>query len=227
MRFLKRIIQKQLKQSLLLVSLLILFLSSFFVFFPFSWQQIAMALTGNYNKNLGDSLDATDWNNLDNDFVAKSGDTMQGNLNMGGGSITGLADPINDNDAARKIYVDEQVSSGSANISNISGENLKMVCGTTLYGATDWVAAGADTIGVNIDTTVAGFANNEVIYFVSLNGDDGMYKAIGINNIYSSSATGFWIYLSNKDIITDGGPFSPATTRNIWNWHVKWCGIGQ
>ena len=98
-----------------------------------------------------------------------------------------------------------------------------MVCGATLYGATDWVIAGADTIGVKIDTTVADFANNEVIYFASLNGDDGMYKAIGVNNIYNSNATDFWIYLSNKDI----GAFDPIVARDTWKWYIKWCGIGK
>ncbi|MCK5510993.1 hypothetical protein KAI65_05660 [Candidatus Parcubacteria bacterium] len=223
MSLFKNIKTKQLKLSLLLIFVFVLFVSSFFVFFPFSWQQIAMALTGNYNKNLGDSLDATDWNNLDDDFVAKSGDTMQGNLNMGGNNIINLADPINDSDVASKAYVDSQVNTGSANITNTGGENLKMVCGTTSYGATNWIVAAANTITVVVDTTIANFTNNEVIYFASLNGDDGMYKAVGINNIYDSNATDFRLYLSNNDLTA----FNTVTVRDTWKWHIKWCGIGK
>ena len=48
------------------------------------YEQIAQALTGNYGKATGDLLTASDWNNLDNDFVAKSGDAMTGSLTVNG-----------------------------------------------------------------------------------------------------------------------------------------------
>ena len=58
-------------------------ISGFFIFGP-NLTNIAKALTGNYSKATGQQLATTDWNNLDDDFVAKSGDTMTGPLNLPG-----------------------------------------------------------------------------------------------------------------------------------------------
>lgn len=80
----------------------------------FFWPQIngiAQALTGTYNKITGDQLTIADWNNLDNDFVAKSGDTMGGDLNMGGHTVTNLPNPVNNTDATSKNYVDSAIDS--------------------------------------------------------------------------------------------------------------------
>ena len=41
--------------------------------------------------------------------VNKSGDTMSGELNMGNNKITDLSDPISDNDATNKKFVDSKV----------------------------------------------------------------------------------------------------------------------
>lgn len=43
-------------------------------------------------------------------YVLKSGDSMSGNLQMGGHSLTGLAAPTDDSDAATKLYVDTQTA---------------------------------------------------------------------------------------------------------------------
>jgi hypothetical protein len=48
------------------------------------YEQLALALSSNYNKTSGDMLTANMWNNLTNDFVAKSGDTMSGDLSVAG-----------------------------------------------------------------------------------------------------------------------------------------------
>src|SRR4051812_26898769 len=45
--------------------------------------------------------------------VDKIGDTLSGNLNMKNGKITGLADPISDEDACNKIFVDSKVKQES------------------------------------------------------------------------------------------------------------------
>jgi len=44
-------------------------------------------------------------------FATTSGFTMSGDIAMGGNDITGLAAPVNDNDAARKVYVDDTIDS--------------------------------------------------------------------------------------------------------------------
>jgi hypothetical protein len=52
------------------------------------YEQLALALSSSYSKTSGDMLTAQEWNNLTNDFVAKSGDTMSGDLTVNG-NITG------------------------------------------------------------------------------------------------------------------------------------------
>jgi hypothetical protein len=94
------------------IFLLVLAIAAIFIFDAFSFRQAVLALTGNYSKITGDKLTLTDWNNLDDDFVAKSGSTMIGNLNMGNKSITSLAAPTNGTDAANKTYVDSKVVGG-------------------------------------------------------------------------------------------------------------------
>ena len=44
------------------------------------------------------------------DYVAKSGDTMSGTLDMGENSITNVAEPVNDGDASNKKYVDDAIA---------------------------------------------------------------------------------------------------------------------
>ncbi|MCM2351478.1 MAG: hypothetical protein NDI69_15755 [Bacteriovoracaceae bacterium] len=47
-------------------------------------------------------------------YLLKSGDTMTGNLQMGGNALTGLAVPSGDTDAATKKYVDDVTAAGSS-----------------------------------------------------------------------------------------------------------------
>ncbi|MCK5319880.1 hypothetical protein KAJ61_00640 [Candidatus Parcubacteria bacterium] len=227
MSLFKNIKIKQLKLSLLLISVFVLFISSIFIFFPFSWQQIALALTGNYNKNLGDSLDATDWNNLDDDFVAKSGDTMQGILNMGGKNITNLADPVNNGDAVNKDTLDSAITSiilDSADIKDLNG-SLKVFCGRTAPGATNWI--NNVSWYVDIDISAANFTEGSMPYiFTSLGGLDKHWFSGGVGNI-SSVNTGT---LNNLDDVFrvhvfDFNGISFATMLTL-NWYINWCALG-
>ena len=57
-------------------------------FFSPDFKNFALALSPNYSKTLpGATLNLTEWNNLDDDFVAKSGSTMTGVLDMGNNKI--------------------------------------------------------------------------------------------------------------------------------------------
>lgn len=195
-----------------------------------SMKNTVLALTGNYSKNVGDPLSAIDWNKLDDDFVAKSGDTMQGDLNLNGKKIMNLADPADNGDAVNKSTMDSAIaaiSAGSANIKNTSGENLKVVCGSTPIGSTVWQNGGASTITTLVDASAAAFLDNNVIYFASLFGDLGMFSAIGQNSIYKPSSgnyrDGFRVYIINNDL----SMYNAANATTPWNWHIRWCGIGK
>ena len=223
----KKQIQNKSFFSLSLVFLLLVFS---FVFLPFSWRQMANALT-NYSKSSGDSLDATDWNNLDNDFLATDGsNTMNSGANIvlsGGGNIKGLPDvPANNNDAASKAYVDSIVG-GSANITNTSGENLKMVCGRTDPGATNWIE-GSPSWYVDVDISGANFTEGSMPYiFTSLGGYGNEWISRGATSISATNPSTldnlddmFRIYI----IVDDGSDFS---TFKANGWYINWCAIGK
>jgi hypothetical protein len=65
--------------SILLLIVIFIFLSIFTTWMDGD-HNAAIALTGNYSKQAGQELSSQEWNNLKSDFVAKSGDTMTGNL---------------------------------------------------------------------------------------------------------------------------------------------------
>ena len=48
-------------------------------------------------------------------FLSTKGGTMAGDINMDGRKITGLVDPVEDGDAARKRYVDTEISTAAGN----------------------------------------------------------------------------------------------------------------
>lgn len=220
--------KKQLNLSLLLVFIFVLFVSSFFVFLPFSWKQIANALTGDYNKDSGDSLGRTDWNNLDDDFVDKSGDTMGGELNMGGNRISGLANPDSDDDAISRGALNSTLATftlASAEIQDKDGE-LRIFCGRTDPGATAWVE-GARWY-VDVDISEANFTEGSMPYiFTSLGGLEKNEFTIGVGNILSSTAG----TLDNLDdmfrvYIVDYNGLSYSTMLT-YGWYVNWCAVGK
>lgn len=53
-------------------------------------------------------------------FLSTNGGTMAGDINMDGRKITGLVDPVEDGDAARKRYVDTEISTAETNAKEAS-----------------------------------------------------------------------------------------------------------
>ena len=109
---------KKLKIQLSATIFLFVCLIIFGGFFSPGFKNFALALSANYGKVMpGASLTLTEWNYLDDDFVAKSGSTMTGILDMGSQRIINLATPTGTSpasDAANKAYVDAQVASVGA-----------------------------------------------------------------------------------------------------------------
>jgi hypothetical protein len=69
----------ELKLHALVFLLIVAIIGSAFVFLP-NLKNVAQALTGNYNKATGESLNISDWNNLDDDFLdisATNGDNLR------------------------------------------------------------------------------------------------------------------------------------------------------
>lgn len=64
-------------------------------------------------------------------FLSTNGGTMAGDINMDGRKITGLVDPVEDGDAARKRYVDTEISTAAWNAeTNAKNASLPRAGGT-------------------------------------------------------------------------------------------------
>lgn len=217
------IFNKKLKYSLFFfVFLMLIFFASLFF-----WHT-AGALTGNYNKNTGESLNSSDWNNLDNDFVAKSGDTMQGALNMGNQQITNLASPVNDGDAVNKSTLNSAIAeliSENTVIQDYSG-SLKVYCGRTQPGATNWIEGSVWY--VDVDISAANFTEGTHPYiFSSLGGFDKQWHSRGATSIFAENPVTlnnlddkFRIYISDDS----GANFANFLLKG---WFINWCAFGR
>lgn len=207
------------KLTALFVLLSGLLIVNFFVFSGWSIKRVALALTGNYGKASGQQLTVADWNNLDDDFVAKSGDTMSGVLNMGNQRITGLANPTAGTDAVNRSAMDAAISSAiaaAAPIRDIGGANLRMVCGRTTPGL-NWISYPG---GAYVDVNMAAAAFTASPYVLTSLGGNGFHAYTrSMTSIYNLSNTGFRIY-----VMDDSGMPSPFTT---YLWYINWCAIGS
>lgn len=208
------------KFKIQLISFLFLFILLIVsVLFLPDLKNVAKALSPNYSKNIGDSLSNTDWNNLPNDFVAKTGDTMTGALNLPG-------DPVQPMQAATMQYVDNTAGSLSM---DMSGKPLKMICGSS----NAWVDAPVNisytnTIYVDISYPVGTFSSDPRI-FIELGGNSqhfwtlkSVYRKPGAVN-YSA---GFRAYVWNGNYFNELGITTDASDAFTWGWVLNWCAIG-
>ena len=95
------------------------------------------------------------------------------------------------------------------------------MAGNTTPGATAWQSYQGYALYLDVDTTNAGFKTTPV-YTVSLTGDSMIFWATGGSAPYSTSPTGFRLYIR----LIDGTPISP-TQANTYNWHINWMAAGQ
>jgi len=116
-------------------------------FFYFRESALALTPTWKYNRDPAtvpqNDLTIANWNELDQDFLLKEGDTWTGPgaLNMGNHAITGLNTNLispNPTDAANVAYVNQEVaagpSSGGGEIYTVWGNNACAGGSTLIYG---------------------------------------------------------------------------------------------
>lgn len=235
----QRIKKLETKLHALIFLLILVLAGGSFVFLP-SLKNAAFALTGNYSKTDGDSLEISDWNNLKNDFLDKSGDAMLGDLDMNGGKVQNIADASTAKEAVNvdvmNTAISNAVSGIGGSVEDIGGNSAKFVCSYEYINAINTVQYDSITLHMTIDTSAAGLAGN-VMYFTSISGDGSHYKLFGENAIYGITGPfanpvypvtdGFDLYLKFYDYNnSNGGVVSLADAMN-WNWRVNWCGFGQ
>lgn len=217
------------KQYFHLIAVILFVISiGLFVFSPSSFLNIARALSGDYTKTDGaganPSLTHTDWNNLPNEFLDKSGDTMSGDLNMSNNAITNLANPVSDDQAVSRGAMNTAIASFVAaapipTLVDTSGAALKVVCGRSTPA--DWVTYGTtnETVYVDVDMSAAAFATNPNIV-TSIYGVQQHWKTYGATSIYDLTPTSFRVY-----VFSLGLPVNAATAQS-WGWGINWCGYG-
>ena len=152
-------------------------------------------------KELSDALGA------DKDFATtvtnsiatklpKAGGTMSGNIAMGSNSITGLAAPSSDNDAATKKYVDDQTTTDIAE-------------GTSLYFTDE---RAQDAIGNNLGT---GLSYNDSTGAISNSGVTAFNTRTGSVSLSDTDVTDALGYTPVD--VADFGSYQSSTSTDILN----------
>ena len=171
-------------------------------------QQTITAIEGSLNniKTTIEEIRAT--------FVKKSGDTMSGPLNMGNNRILSLAEPVEDTDAATKLYVDTH--SGVGGEGGLTPEQADkrylQLTGGTLTGDLN-----APALNSTMDTRNARFRGNGVTL---TNSDSNVSYTNYAGNITSNGLDGFNIYSQDKNsnsinIVGEASTGIITTTTNI------------
>lgn len=107
----------KIKLGAMAMLLALLSLTAVLILSGLATARLALAISGNYSKAAGQQLTSAEWNNLPNDFVARTGgalSAMQGVLDLGNNRVTNLAAPAANNDAATRQYVDTAVAGAAA-----------------------------------------------------------------------------------------------------------------
>ena len=87
------------------------------------------------------------------DYLALTGGSMIGNIDMGNNFITNVMDPVNNQDAATKAYVDTQITNG-----------VEAGAGLVRNGATINVVSADSSVTVNVDSIQLNTAFTDNLY---------------------------------------------------------------
>jgi hypothetical protein len=132
--------------------------------------------------------------------VRKAGDTLTGNINMGGNLLTNVGSPTSGTDAANKNYVDNAVQQYDSiteladtdiNGTNAIGNNQLLVYQT---GTNLWINAAFDSLVANSDFTIvynsgSGKLEGQITAGAILNADVSASAAIAQSKLNMNAAT--------------------------------------
>ncbi|HEX6350437.1 MAG TPA: hypothetical protein VF160_13735 [Candidatus Dormibacteraeota bacterium] len=104
---------------------------------------------------------------------------------------------------------------------NTNGQQIRIVAGSTPVGATNWQQYNSYMLYVDVDTTAAGFQSTP-FYTTTLAGNGTNWYVTGGSSPYSSSPTGFRIYVG----CVDGRSITPQMA-NSNSWRINWVAAGN
>ena len=179
-------------------------------------------------KAVNQGLSPAEWNALPEDFVDKAGDTMGGNLSLGGNRALNIpAIPSADTDAVNRQWVEDEIASvfGAATggeARSISGAHLRIYCASTPL-TTTWSpypsTSAGDYISTYVNTGAAGFAGPGIpYYFTALRGGGEPWRTTGPDAIVNATTADFMVVL--RTALT-------AAQAEAFGWRIDWCGVGN
>ncbi|NEN97634.1 MAG: hypothetical protein F6K50_19520 [Moorea sp. SIO3I7] len=106
-----------------------------------------------------------------------------------------------------------------------SGNSLRICCGKTPEGSTNWQPYDSTPQGiyVDVDTSACGFKSTPY-YIVNLHGNSSHWIVTGGSAPYFATAKGFRIYLR---FIYDRNLTPDFANHNDQKWHIQWLAIGN
>ncbi|NEO43619.1 MAG: hypothetical protein F6K55_05565 [Moorea sp. SIO4A3] len=104
-----------------------------------------------------------------------------------------------------------------------SGTALRICCGKTPEGSTNWqpYLGGTEGIYVDVDTSACGFKSTP-IYLVNMHGNASNWGATGGSSAYDRTNQGFRVYVR----FSSGEDLTPEFA-NSRGWHIQWLAIGN
>jgi len=141
----------------------------------------------------GDAIDIADL--IGGGAVRKAGDTMTGNLSMGGNQITNLASPTSGSDAANKSYVDAEVAKydtlaelNDTTISGLANADILIYSTSTSRWVNESFSTNAATSDISI-TYTAGVLSAQINPGAVINADVSASAAISQSKLAMQAAT--------------------------------------
>lgn len=101
-------------------------------------------------------------------FLSTNGGTMAGDINMDGRKITGLVDPVEDGDAARKRYVETKISTAAVNAETNAKEASLPRAGGTMTGDIDLGGNALTNVkspAADADAATKGYVDERIVTY--------------------------------------------------------------
>ena len=101
-------------------------------------------------------------------FLSTNGGTMAGDINMDGRKITGLVDPVEDGDAARKRYVDTEISTAAGNAETNAKEASLPRAGGSMTGNIDLGGNALTNVkspAADADAATKGYVDERIVIY--------------------------------------------------------------